>query len=326
MIDMIFKRFGRLTVIKECEERKDGKKIYKCICDCGNITYVKGTVLRSGRTKSCGCLMKDITIKRSTKHGKSHTRLYKIYCSMKQRCYNKNDKHYKWYGKKSIKICDEWLNNFQAFYDWSMSNGYNDNLTIDRIDVNGNYEPYNCRWTDQKTQQNNKTNNVYITYNNKTQNITKWAEELNINRNTIYTRYLKGWSDKDCLFGRDKHKHKTLFKYDYITNKILNTYNSILEASLHNDIKCSTIRRQTYKHIFHNNKQGFYFGYSPKMTIKIYCYDNESLDLIDIYSSIEEASKKTGVGRYEISYQCKLKTKLNNRKKGTTGLFFEKKV
>lgn len=189
-----------LTVLEECKERERGYKVYKCLCDCGNITYVRGTHLRSGHTKSCGCLNRVPTI---IKHHQYNTRLYRIYNAMKQRCYNKNNTAYKDYGERCITICDAWLHDFDVFYNWSMNNGYDDSLTIDRIDVNGDYEPCNCRWITRKQQQNNRRNTIYLNYNGKTQTISQWAEELKIKQNTIRTRYFLGWSDKECLFGKD---------------------------------------------------------------------------------------------------------------------------
>ena len=106
-------------------------------------------------------------------------RLNVIYSHMKARCYNKNRWNYQYYGARGIKICDEWKNNYQAFKKWALENGYQDNLSIDRIDVNGNYCPENCRWTTDKEQKNNTRRNHYITYNGKTQSMSKWAEELN---------------------------------------------------------------------------------------------------------------------------------------------------
>lgn len=137
-----------------------------------------------------------------TKHGKCNTRLYRIYKCMKTRCYNKNRNDYKYYGGRGIVICDEWLNDFMAFYYWSINNGYDDTLTIDRIDVDGNYEPSNCRWATQKQQCNNYSRNILITYNGKTQNMRQWADELCIKQHTIACRHRKGWSDKECLFGK----------------------------------------------------------------------------------------------------------------------------
>lgn len=205
-MQMIGQKFGRLTVIEELPERKNRNKVYKCLCDCGKYTDVIGYHLRSGKTKSCGCL-KAINGKKQCElritHGKTHTRLYIIFKNMKTRCYNKHFKKYKYYGGRGIVVCDEWLNDFMAFYNWSMNNGYNDSLTIDRIDVNGNYEPSNCRWITMKEQLNNTSQNVYLTYNNKTKTMSEWAEDLNLNYGTIQSRHYRGWSDKECLFGKE---------------------------------------------------------------------------------------------------------------------------
>lgn len=136
------------------------------------------------------------------KHGKCGTKLYDVYCTMKKRCYNKHNHKYYDYGDRGIKICDEWLNNFMTFYNWAMNNGYQEGLSIDRIDVNGNYEPSNCRWATCKTQQNNRRNNVLLTYNNKIQTLKQWADELGMKYITIYKRYTYGWNAENILFGK----------------------------------------------------------------------------------------------------------------------------
>lgn len=112
--------------------------------------------------------------------------------------------NYKHYGARGIKMCDDWKNDFMTFYNWAMSNGYKEGLTIDRIDVNGNYEPNNCRWVDIKTQSNNKRNNIYLAYGGKTQTLKEWAEELNVNYCTLWRRYNKQWSIDEILYGRTK--------------------------------------------------------------------------------------------------------------------------
>lgn len=199
--NMVGQKFGRLTVLDETNHRrKDGHKVYKCKCDCGVISYVASNCLVTGRTKSCGCL----NHKRfNVKHGKSDTKLYHVFKCMKERCYKKYNYNYKHYGGRGIKICDEWLNDFMNFYNWAIANGYNDNLTIDRINVNGNYEPSNCRWVDMKHQNNNKRNNVLLTHNGKTKTITQWSDELNISYHILWKRHKRGWSDEECLLGRD---------------------------------------------------------------------------------------------------------------------------
>lgn len=200
---MVGRKFNKLTVLEECKERdKHDKIMYKCECDCGNIVIVNGNNLRSGNSKSCGCVNNKPN-KHNFKHGKIHTRLYRIHHGMKDRCYNKYSKDYKNYGGLGIKICDEWLSDFMSFYEWAYENGYDDTLTIDRIDVNGNYEPNNCRWVNWETQANNKRNNILLTYNNKTQTISQWAKELQLDYTTIKNRYYKGWSYKECLFGKE---------------------------------------------------------------------------------------------------------------------------
>lgn len=161
---MIGKRFGRLTVIEESSIRKNATIYWICKCDCGTVTVpLNGTSLRNGTTKSCGCLSVDRLLERNHVHGmcKPRTRLYTIWDNMKQRCGNSNRKEFKNYGGRGITVCDEWKNSFQAFYEWSIANGYADDLTIDREDVNGNYEPSNCRWVTLQEQQKNRRNNTH---------------------------------------------------------------------------------------------------------------------------------------------------------------------
>ena len=158
--DLTGKRFGRLIVIERAENyispQGQARKRWLCKCDCGNDVIVPASALINGESKSCGCLQKEIAKNTFTQHGKWGSRLHRIWASMKTRCYNRKSRSYKWYGGRGITICDEWMNSFQAFYDWAMANGYRDDLSIDRIDVNGNYEPSNCRWITIIEQQKNK--------------------------------------------------------------------------------------------------------------------------------------------------------------------------
>lgn len=191
------RRFGKLKVKKldhkeQCYS-KNGKKhgwyyFYLCECDCGNTKIINGRLLTSKHTQSCGCSY-------YSQNNKSHTRLYKILDGIKGRCLYPKNNRYKFYGAKGVKLCPEWYD-YKNFEKWALENGYNDELTIDRIDINGNYEPNNCRWVDIKTQARNKTNNVLITYQNETHCLTEWAEILGIKNSILRDRIRRKWDIK----------------------------------------------------------------------------------------------------------------------------------
>lgn len=160
LIDLVGKQFGKLTVIEKTQSKKypsgGGGVVYLCLCECGNKKEILAGNLRSGHTTSCGCVQNQTRATIHTKHGASNHRLHNIWTDMKQRCYNPKAKSFKDYGGRGIAICDEWKDNFQAFYDWAMANSYSDDLTIDRKDVDGNYCPENCRWATKKEQRHNR--------------------------------------------------------------------------------------------------------------------------------------------------------------------------
>ena len=134
------------------------------------------------------------------KHGMAHTKIYRVYCRIKQRCYDKNVKEYKHYGGRGIKMCDEWRSDFMTFYKWAMANGYKEGLTIERKDVNGNYEPSNCCWITQKDQKNNKRNNHTLTYNGETHTMAQWAELKGLKIQTLANRLnIYGWDIERAL-------------------------------------------------------------------------------------------------------------------------------
>ena len=208
LIDLTGQVYGRLTVIKRADDYispSGSRKVqWLCKCKCGKEVIVTGNNLRKGNSKSCGCYNRELLAKINLTHNASNTRLYHIWICMKDRCYNPKNKKYKDYGGRGIIICDEWINDFEAFANWAYDNGYIENVsrgecTIDRIDVNGNYCQQNCRWVNQKVQSNNKRNNHYITYNGETHTVTEWNNILGYKKGVLSRRIFSGWSIEDAF-------------------------------------------------------------------------------------------------------------------------------
>ncbi|WP_204195349.1 hypothetical protein [Staphylococcus sp. GFQ9D221P] len=189
--DMTGYVFNDCKVIERAES-ENKRAMWLCECFCGNHFIERGSRIRDGSRKSCGCLRKEQTIKRNTKHNKSHTRLYHIWCGIKARCNNPNNPYFYRYGGRGIKICDEWNKSFDEFYEWSDKNGYNEKLTIDRIDNDGDYEPSNCRWANYSMQGRNKRNNALSEYKGKLRTRAEIAELTGLSYGTIRRREQNG--------------------------------------------------------------------------------------------------------------------------------------
>lgn len=189
--DLTGRKFGSLTVISR-HGSENGEVIWNCRCKCGNMVRLSTGRLNSGSAKSCGCTNRNRLIEQNTTHGLSHTRLYEIWCGMKKRCFDENSIAYHNYGGRGITVCEEWRNNFQVFYDWSMANGYRDDLTIERKDVNGDYCPENCCWATNKEQSRNRRETIYYTLFGIKKPLIEWCEYAEIKNSRAYQRYRNG--------------------------------------------------------------------------------------------------------------------------------------
>lgn len=186
VINLIGERFGKLTVVSRENNNSHGGAMWLCQCDCGNACVVDSGNLRKGRQKSCGCLRHREAWNRT--HNESNcTRLYRIWTGMKTRCYNKNSRAYPSYGGRGILMCDEWRNNYEAFRNWALSNGYAEDLSIDRLDNSGGYSPENCQWATRITQSNNRRSNRLVAVDGVKMTAAQAARELGVD----YSAYMK---------------------------------------------------------------------------------------------------------------------------------------
>lgn len=205
--DLVGKKFGRLEVVCRGEDfiTKSGshRLRWRCVCECGNYVDVLPYNLKRSNTKSCGCLNDETRLANSTKHGDRHTRLYSIWCNIKTRCYDSSSKNYKRYGGRGITMCDEWKESYVLFKEWAVNNGFSDDdrtLSIDRIDVNGNYDPSNCRWATPKVQANNRRNTIIIEAHDETHTLSEWADITGEKYHTLFARIYKlGWDPNKAI-------------------------------------------------------------------------------------------------------------------------------
>lgn len=202
MVDLTGQKFGRLVVLERVENDKRGNSRWLCKCKCKNEIIVSGYNLKSGHTKSCGCLRKELTTQRFTKHGhaknREETEIYSSWAQIIQRCINTNNSAYKHYGGRGITVCDQWLK-FENFLE-DMLKDWKPGLTIERKNNNRGYSPDNCYWATRREQQRNTRRNRFIACFGKTQCIAAWAEETGIHYQTLYTRiYVLDWTPEKAL-------------------------------------------------------------------------------------------------------------------------------
>ena len=224
--EFIGMKFNHVTVLSRNNDKKSKPPYYNCICDCGRIFVRRKDCIYNPLNKTCGYCQRE-------KHNSTHTRLYSIYKNMVYRCTKKYAKHYENYGGRGIKVCDEWINSFQKFKDWSLSHGYQDNLTIDRINTNGNYEPSNCRWVTRMEQSHNLRNNHLVYYKGERKPLSQWCRELNIKISSVRKRliYTNDDLEKALNLPDDYHINHKKLNMISLDNKILKTFNSPTECA-----------------------------------------------------------------------------------------------
>jgi hypothetical protein len=201
IINEVGNKYSKLTVLAFSHMNTNGKACFVCKCDCGKETIVSGSLLRNGSTRSCGCLVIEMTKKASLRHGAcvngESTKEYHIWMGMKDRCRNPHNKAYRFYGAKGIIVCDRWaeFSNFLSDMGKRPSNKH----SIDRIDSTGNYEPSNCRWATMKEQQNNRIDNRIIEFDGKSMTVARWANHLGIPPYILGNRLSRRWSEERAL-------------------------------------------------------------------------------------------------------------------------------
>ena len=207
---MIGMKIGRLSVFEYAGTDKNRKAYWICRCDCGKDTVVEGSRLRNGTTNSCGCLQKEtasaIAMRYNSSdsysapnrriHGENKKPLHRVWCQIRSRCRNKENRYY---GGRGIKVCKEWDEDYIAFRAWALKNGYQDGLEIDRIDVNGDYCPDNCRWVTRKEQVRNRRNTVKLTIGTETKPLIQWCEEKGFDYRLAICRYERGFTPEEIF-------------------------------------------------------------------------------------------------------------------------------
>lgn len=198
-LDLVGEKYGRLTVVEKSSVRRNKQVVWICRCDCGKTNEVTTGELRYGRHSSCGCYQRERASESNKTHGKSKTRLYRIWCAMIKRCENDNTIGFKNYGGRGIKVCEEWRKDFTVFERWSNAHGYSEELTIDRIDNHGDYCPENCRWVGRNEQMNNTRRTRKFEYCGKSHTLREWSEISGLSFELLKGRLQRGWSIEKAL-------------------------------------------------------------------------------------------------------------------------------
>ena len=216
LIDLTGQRFNCLTVIERAENTTKGIARWKCKCDCGNYTIVRGSNLKTGAVKSCGCLNH---IAYTKTHGESQTKLYRHWRSMIYRCSNPKNRAYKWYGERGIKVCEEWQT-YEGFKKWVLETRPKEDYSVERINVNGDYCPENCTWIPLSEQANNRTSCINFEHCGKTMNLMEWCKTLNLDYKRVHNRIFKlGWDFEKAIstpVNENKRNMKTRENYGRI--------------------------------------------------------------------------------------------------------------
>lgn len=195
-IDLTGEKYGRLTV-ESLNRSENGIVYWNCLCDCGKTTVVRGSNLKTGAVKSCGCLVHQASKCRT--HNESKTKLYRHWISMIYRCHNPKNSAYKWYGARGISVCDDWKT-YEGFKAWVEATRPREDYTVERIDVNGNYSPDNCTWIPMSEQAKNRTSSIQIEHDGRVQNLTDWCKELNLEYKRVHNRMFKlGWDFEKAI-------------------------------------------------------------------------------------------------------------------------------
>lgn len=265
--EFIGMKFNHVTVLSRNTDKKSKPPYYNCVCDCGRFFIRRKDCIYNSKNKTCGMCQRE-------KHNSTHTRLYNIYKNMIARCTKTYANHYEDYGGRGIKVCDEWLESFTNFKNWATDNGYQENLTIDRIDNNGNYEPNNCRWVSRMEQSSNTRSNHLVTYKNEIKPLAKWCRELNIKVSSVRKRLIYTNNDLEKALSLPDDYHINHKKVNMLTldNKLLKTFSSPTECA--NYIKQNTEFKACCGRIIdvcvgkRNKAYGYKFEYYDKEVVE----------------------------------------------------------